>query len=125
MKARSGFTLIEILVSLLVFVLAATSIMAVFTVAAAAHRHGMDNARARLIAGRVFSEVRTNMLRELKPKDLKDAVAPEFGGIYKYDVTFKTAAQGNAFLVTVTVKLPSESGAVTEVFQTVLPRRYP
>lgn len=109
----------------MVFVIAATSIMALFTVAATAHRRGMDSTRSRIIASRVFSEIRTNMLRDFKPKDIKDAVAPEFGAVYKYDVTFRPAAQGNAFLITVVVKIPSDTTPITEVFQTVLPRRYP
>lgn len=108
----------------MIFVIAATSLMAIFTVAAAAHRRGMDNARVRRLADRIWTDVKTQSLRESSPRDIKDRVAPEYGGIYKYDVTFRPIARGNIFVVTITIKLPGENNR-TETFEETLPRRYP
>lgn len=125
--SRRGFTLLEIVVALVVFVIAVTSIMAIFTLAATSHREGVTTAQTRLIGRKILAQVHAEDLGPTAPKNKQGVVWPEHDGAFTYDVTYRpvaVSAEGIAYAyhVTVTVHLPGEK-ARDEVFEAVLLRR--
>jgi Tfp pilus assembly protein PilV len=84
-----GFTLLELLIALLVFVTAIAGILAIYGVATAAHRRGVQQTQARLIARRLLAEVQARDLGPTRPVDTTDAAYPDYGGLYRYDITYR------------------------------------
>jgi prepilin-type N-terminal cleavage/methylation domain-containing protein len=124
MRSDRGFTLLEIVMALVVFAISITSILAMFTLAAASHRRGVEQTQARLIARRVFAEVQAKHVGPVAPKDIAGARFPDYGGAYTYDVAFKAVANSQAYHVIVVVYLPSDTHKqTTERFEAVLLRR--
>lgn len=127
MTPRRGFTLLEIVIALVVFVIAVTSILAMFTLAATSHREGVTVAQARLIGRKILAQVQAQDLGPTLPKDKAGVVWPEYDGAFVYDVTYRPVAVSAeniayAYHITVTVHLPGEKDRV-ESFETVMLRR--
>lgn len=126
MRRDRGFTLIEIVMALVVFAISITSILAMFTVAAASHRRGLEQTQARLIARRVFADLQSKDFGSRAPKNVAGATFPDYGGAYTYDVIFRPVAvntqnEAQAYHVIVVVYLPSDtSRQITERFEAVL-----
>ena len=126
-KKRRGFTLLEIVIALVVFVIAVTSILAIFTLAATSHREGVMATQARLIGRKVLAQVQAQDLGPTLPKDKTAEVWPEYDGVFTYDVTYRPVAVSadgiaHAYHVTVTVHLPTQKDRA-EIFEVVLLRR--
>jgi len=75
--SQAGFTLMEILIALGIFVIAASSIMSLFMVAASTHKRAIDNTRAGMLAESLLSELQADVksgqvLRSIKGKKTRD-----------------------------------------------------
>lgn len=86
---RSGFSLLEVLIAMLVLSVGAASILSLFAAAASTHRRAVDRTHAALVAERVLSEVRTLYTADSTPDEilgeLKKKLPESFGG-YRYEV---------------------------------------
>lgn len=58
-QRQAGFTLMEILIALGIFVIAAVSIMSLFMVATSTHKRAVDATRAGMLAETLLSEIDT------------------------------------------------------------------
>lgn len=132
MSTRRGFTLVEITIALVIFVLAITSILAMYAVAAASHRQATRTTQIRLAARRLLAEVHAQNLGTGLPKAVKDKVFPDYDGRYSYDVAYRPVAMTSdgipqAYHVTITLKeTPAVAGElpkVLEIQETVILRR--
>jgi len=127
---RRGFTLLEVLVALMVFVLGISAILPLFAVAGASHKRGIDQSHVSWIAPRVAAKVQEGLYNST-PKDIKGASWEEYGQTYVYDAVFTPLAQGNqataagdvAFLLTVEVRWKEVPQLRVEKFQTVVLRK--
>ena len=57
-RRRSGFSLLEVLIAMLILSVGAASILSLFAAAAATHRKSVDRTRAALVAERVLGELK-------------------------------------------------------------------
>ena len=125
---RRGFTLLEVLIAIAVFVVSVSSILALFSVGTAAHRRGIDQSEAALLAARVAARVQEDLV-DPDPADIRDARAEEGGGFYRYDVEFAPLDRADrfrsAFVVRVRVKWGAAGEEQSEVFESVLLRKPP
>ena len=128
-RSDSAFTLLEIIIAMVVFSIAVTSILGMFALAAASHRQGVEQARARMIARQVLAKVQAEDLGPRLPSDRIGVTHPGYGGAYSYDIRFRPVAVtadgvAQAYHVTITVILPGDAEEpATETFEAVLLRR--
>lgn len=129
---RRGFTLIEVTIALVIFVLAITSILAMYTVAASSYRQANQTAEVRLMARRLLAQVQAANTAAAGPKAANNQVFPDYDGRYTYDlrsqpVAFSSDRIPYAYHVTLTIRLkapnPGEVGKVLETIETVVLRR--
>ena len=129
-RASAGFSLVELIVSLLILSLGTASVFALFAVGAASHRRAMDLSTAARAAETVFAELEASwtvaqeaVRAKARPKgrsktkgaavDLDYPSPPDPGAppwevpgypAYRYDVAFAPVGErGDAALATVTV----------------------
>ena len=123
---KQGFTLLEVLIAIMVFVLAVSSILPLFAVGTAAHRRGIDQTEASLLAARISAEIQQD-LYDLNPKDIVDANFQDRGKTYLYDAQFLPFDRNDpfrsAFIVKVQVKWKVGGQDHKESFDTVLLRK--
>ncbi|MBI2901927.1 MAG: prepilin-type N-terminal cleavage/methylation domain-containing protein [Planctomycetes bacterium] len=126
-----GFTLLEVLISIVILVLGAVAILPLFAVGAQSHKRATDQVHTSLIAPRIAAMIQEN-LTGTNPGDLKDAQFVEYGREYRYDAQFArlpgTAGDplaDAAFALRVTVKWRESGADHVETFETVVLRRFP
>ncbi|HLG43175.1 MAG TPA: type II secretion system protein [Planctomycetota bacterium] len=123
---RRGFTLLEVLISILVLILCIVGILPIITVAMRSQKRALDNASANTIARQVLSEVQ-EALDNPRPRDLRDRPIPGFPDTFKYDATFSPVTPPDpaesTFVVRVTVKWVYEGVAQSWEFQSVMMRK--
>jgi prepilin-type N-terminal cleavage/methylation domain-containing protein len=68
-----GFTLLEVLISIMILVLAIAAIVPLFAVGSASHRRGIDQANVAWIAPRIAAKIQER-LTEMNPRDIQGYV---------------------------------------------------
>ncbi len=129
-QGRGGFTLLEVLISLMVFVIGISAILPLFAVASASHKRAMDQSHVSLIAPRIAAWIQQGLYGPT-PKDLKGQTWEEYGQTYVYDATFTplslggqgTAIGGVAYLMRVEVRWKEPPEQRVESFETVVLRK--
>jgi Tfp pilus assembly protein PilV len=101
-RAECGLTLLEILVALTLFTIAATSILALFAVGSAAHRRAVASSEARWIAARILAETRAKGVLPASARAEIMEIA-EFGGNYHAHLEWEPLRSGGAVRLTVRV----------------------
>ncbi len=123
---RRGFTLLEVLISIVVFVMAVGAILPLFAVGTMSHRRAMDQTEAALLAARVFARIQQD-LTAFQPRDISDAKFEDGGATYTYDARFVPFDRGDArrwaFIVKVRIKWQEGGEERVEKFQTVMLRK--
>ncbi|MFA5794382.1 MAG: prepilin-type N-terminal cleavage/methylation domain-containing protein [Candidatus Brocadiia bacterium] len=84
---RKGFTLLEILVSLMILSIGLASVFGLFGAGARSYRRSINDITVSQMAQTIFTEL-TNK-EDLRPEDLSNQVHPAFPAIYKYDLIFQ------------------------------------
>jgi prepilin-type N-terminal cleavage/methylation domain-containing protein len=129
-RGAAGFTLLEVLVALMIFVLGISAILPLFAVAGASHKRGIDQSHVSWIAPRIAAKIQENLYSS-NPKDIKGATWEEYGQAYVYDATFSpvsmgtqgTGATGVAFLLQVEVRWKEVPELRVETFETIVLRK--
>jgi len=128
---RRGFTLLEVLVAIMVFVLGISALLPLFAVAGASHKRGMDQAHVSWIAPRIASRIQEDLYGV--PKNRTGETWEEYGQAYVYDATFEaipsgrggSALGGVAYLLTLEVRWKEVPEQRVETFRTVVLRKLP
>ncbi len=129
-KRTGGFTLLEVLIAIMIFVLAIAAILPLFAVGTTSHMRGVDESHLAWIAPRIAAKLQENLF-DSRPKDVRDGKWTEAGLTYTYDATFKPMpALGRddplaqtSFLLRVEVRHGDLATPRVEVFETVVLRR--
>jgi Tfp pilus assembly protein PilV len=114
---RGGFTLLEILISLLILIVALVSIFALFGAASASHRRAVSSQNAAQLAYVILAELE----QVPNPQTLNaiaDGTHPDFDG-YTYDITF-TPVGANEIQADVRIKWKRGGQDLGETFRTIL-----
>ena len=109
-KRSSGLTLLEVLISIVVLVLAVSTILPLFAVGSASHKRGMDQAQMAWLAPRVAAAIQDRLydsspapikgyVREMEDGSLliDDGGKPgaDGGAMYRFEATFTPISQGS------------------------------
>jgi prepilin-type N-terminal cleavage/methylation domain-containing protein len=146
---RRGFTLLEVLIAIMIFVLAVAAIVPLFAVAVTSHKRGVDQAQVAWLAPRIAANIQER-LTDQNPPDLEGYVKEmEDGSLLitdaagklkadgKGDYVFKAQIEpitstGNAgplanacFTLKVDVYFREQGAQLIESYQTVVLRRLP
>ena len=88
-ETRTGFSLIEVLIAMVVLGLGAASLVALFAAGSSTHKRSVDRTRAALVAEQIVNEVRTLYIQGTSPaavtEKLRQRLPEEIGG-YHHDV---------------------------------------
>lgn len=146
-KRDAGLTLLEVLISIVVLVLAVSTILPLFAVGSASHKRGMDQAQMAWLAPRVAARLQDRFLdqnpapikgyvRELQDGSLlvDDGSAAKFvddgGATYRFEATYTKMTMGGNDLIGPTcfmlhVELSTREGGEPriEAYDTVVLRR--
>lgn len=118
-RSQAGFTLLEILVALAVFVVAVSSVMSLLLVAASSHKKAVDNTRVGMLAESVLADLEAQLkLGKGLLRKTENAVHPDHPGL-KYDV-FADAIDDVLVEVRIVVKWRREGVDREHAFETVL-----
>jgi hypothetical protein len=145
---EAGLTLLEVLISIVVLVLAVSTIMPLFAVGSASHKRGMDQAQMAWLAPRVAARIQDRFfdtnpapikgyVRELEDGSLlvDDGGGGKFtddgGAAYRFSATFTPVQMGNTkdpmpstcFLLHVELSTREGGEARIETYDTVVLRR--
>lgn len=129
---RKGFTLLEVMISIIILVLGMIAILPLFAVGTQSHKRAIDQTHTSLIAPRIAAMIEEN-LTDTNPSNLADAQFSEYGQDYRYDATFTRIVAGSAndpiadaaFILKVTVKWKQGGEDHLETFETVVLRKIP
>lgn len=150
-KTRTrGLTLLEVLISIVVLVLAVSTIMPLFAVGSASHKRGMDQAQMAWLAPRVAALLQDRLVeappdsvigyvRELEDGSLliDDAgtgkLKDDGGAAYRFRATFQPALAGGArdamgptcYLLKVELSTKEGGQELSEAYETVVLRKLP
>jgi hypothetical protein len=110
----------------MVLALGLVSVFALFGIATATHRRGVDAQVVADMAATVMAELEKQLEFE-EPADLKDQTHPLFPSAYVYDAQYLplSAVGETAFLARLTIKWQSRGKGQTEVFEKVMFQRTP
>jgi prepilin-type N-terminal cleavage/methylation domain-containing protein len=124
---RTGFTLLEVIISLAILVVGLSAVLPLFAVATASHKRGVDQTMVSFIAPHIVARIQERLYQTNPPSPLKDQEFAQLGRVYKYDVTFDPLdprdATRAAFIVRVTVHWSENAALHSESFSTILLRR--
>ncbi len=73
MRARAGFSLLEVLISIVILVLAVSAIIPLFAVGSLSHKRGIDQAQVAWLAPRIAARLQER-LYDTNPKDVEGYV---------------------------------------------------
>ena len=120
LQLRTGFSLLEILVALMILVMGVTSILGLFGSATYSNRRGINDAIVGRMAAAIIADLQSGVhpaASDLRPR--RDQSYAGFPGLYKYDLTFDPVpniTEPKSRVVTITIKW-ARSG---ESFRTLL-----
>lgn len=142
-----GFTLLEVLISIMILVLAIAAIAPLFAVAGTSHQRGVDQSEVAWLAPRIAARLRQR-LYDQNPKevrgyvkvladgnfvmdDLAGKLAPDKGATYAFHATFTPVTTGDrgdpmpatCFILKVDISYKEEGGALAETYETVVLRK--
>jgi prepilin-type N-terminal cleavage/methylation domain-containing protein len=125
-RSAAGFTLLEVLISIVVLVTATMALLPLFAVGTASHQRGIEHVKASLIARRLSAELQ-DALSTATPKDVTDQPAPGGDGIYRYDAAWTPLDPADpfrsAFVLKIRVRWSTGSSEQSESFETILHRK--
>ena len=134
-----GLTLLEVLISIVVLVLAVSTILPLFAVGSASHKRGMDQAQMAWLAPRVAARIQDRFY-DTNPAPLKGFVREledgsllidDGGAAYRYEATFTPMQLGakndpmpnTCFLLHVELSTREGGEARVETYETVVLRK--
>jgi hypothetical protein len=151
LRGRAGLTLLEVLISIVVLVLAVSTILPLFAVGSASHKRGMDQAQMAWLAPRVAARIQdrfydTNpvplkgFVRELEDGSLLiddgggGKLADDGGAAYRFEATFTPMSAsttggrgdlipGTCFLLHVELSTREGGESRIETYDTVVLRK--
>lgn len=146
-RQEAGLTLLEVLISIVVLVLAVSTILPLFAVGSASHKRGMDQAQMAWLAPRVAARLQDRFLGE-DPAPVKgyvkelydgsllidDGSTPRFtddgGATYRFEATFTPVSAGGqlgktCFMLHVELSTREGGEPRIEAYDTVVLRRLP
>ena len=147
-RTEAGLTLLEVLISIVVLVLAVSTILPLFAVGSASHKRGMDQAQMAWLAPRVAARIQDRFF-DSNPAPLKGYVreredgslliddgnggklADDGGAAYRFEATFTPLSMGSmkdpmpatCFLLHVELSTREGGEARVESYDTVVLRR--
>lgn len=143
---RRGFTLLEVLISIMILVLAIAAIAPLFAVASTSHRRAVDQSEVAWIAPRVAAQIRERTY-DLNPRDIKGYIKMYADGsfmlddsagkladdkdvTYAFKATFTPVATGDrdpipstCFLLKVEITYKEEGSPLVESYETIVLRK--
>jgi prepilin-type N-terminal cleavage/methylation domain-containing protein len=145
-RRAGGFTLLEVLISIMILVLAISAIVPLFAVATTSHKRGVDQAQAAWLAPRVAARVAERLI-EMNPRDVQGYVkeledgtlliddptgrpVADPGGTYRYTAKFTPVVAGTqadpmpstCFLLKVEIRY-RDGDEIVETYQTMVLRK--
>jgi len=147
MSNRRGLTLLEVLISIVVLVLAVSTIMPLFAVGSTSHKRGIDQAQMAWLAPRVAARIQDRLsdpnpapikgfVRELEDGSLlidDGAGAGKYtddgGAAYRFEATFTAITAGSqamppCFLLKVQLSTREAGEARIETYETVVLQKH-
>ena len=147
MRKQSGLTLLEVLISIVVLVLAVSTILPLFAVGSASHKRGIDQAQMAWLAPRVAARIQDRLsdpnpaplkgfVRELEDGSLliDDGAGARFtddgGAAYRFEATFTPITAGGSqamppcFLLKVQLSTREAGEARIETYETVVLQKH-
>lgn len=125
-KQAAGFTLMEVLISIVVLILCILGVLPLLTVGMRSQKRAVDNATANALARQVMSEVQ-ELLRNPRPRDLRDRPVPGYPDGFRYDATFQAVQPADpaesGYIVKVTVRWSFEGATQSWDFTRVMLRK--
>ena len=128
-RGEGGFTLLEVMISIAILVLAIATIIPLFAVGSTSHKNAMDQSHVSWIAPRIAARLQADLYSG-SPKDVEGGTWREYDGYFEYDATFEPlnsgAADGTngvAFLLKIVVRWNEGGNPHTEEYQTVVLRK--
>lgn len=119
-RRQAGFTLLEILVALGIFVVAVSSIVSLLLVAASSHKRAVDRTRAALLAEAVFADLEGQRRVGQPLQPITAGKHPDFPGMF-YDLELEFSQQVNTVArAKLTVRWQREGKRRTHLFETML-----
>ncbi|HXX95152.1 MAG TPA: type II secretion system protein [Planctomycetota bacterium] len=146
-RAREGFTLLEVLISIMILVLAIAAIAPLFAVAGTSHQRGVDQSEVAWLAPRIAARLRERLYepgpREVRGyvkvladgsfvlDDLVTKLAEDRGATYAFRATFTPVSLAGSpdpmpstcFVLKVEIFYKEEGGALAESYETVVLRK--
>jgi hypothetical protein len=145
---EAGLTLLEVLISIVVLVLAVSTILPLFAVGSASHKRGMDQAQMSWLAPRVAARLQERFYDQ-NPKDIKGFVREmedgsvliddgqpgkfqdDGGAAYRFEARFSPISMGGrgemmpatCFLLHVELSTREGGEARVETYETVVLRK--
>ena len=146
MRSRSGFSLLEVLISIVILVLAVSAIIPLFAVGSASHKRGMDQAQVAWLAPRIAARLQERLydsnpkdvrgyVRELEDgslliDDLNAKLDPKESGDYTFEAKFTPLTSGAqdptagvAFILRVEVHYRELGAGLIDAYETVALRK--
>jgi len=142
-----GFTLLEVLISIMILVLAIAAIAPLFAVASTSHQRGVDQSEVAWLAPRIAARLQER-LYDPNPKevrgyvkvladgnfvldDLAGKMPPDKDATYAFHATFTPVTAGDrgdpmpatCFVLKVEITYKEEGGALAESYETVVLRK--
>lgn len=120
-RGGRGFTLMEILIALGIFVIAASSIMSLFVVAASTHKRAVDNTRAAMLAESLLSELEADVKRGAVLRTVEGKKSADFPGL-TYDIVVKRLNPDDRYeaKVAIVIRWKREGKERSKKFETVI-----
>lgn len=144
---KSGFTLLEVLIAIVILVLAVSAIIPLFAVGSASHKRGMDQAQVAWLAPRIAARLQERLfdsnpkevrgyVREMEDgsliiDDLNAKLDPKESGDYTFLATYTPVTlggqqdplPGTAFILKVEVHYKELGTGLIDAYETVVLRK--
>lgn len=123
-RQNSGFSLLEILIAILIFVIGSASIWSLFALAIDTHAQAVDEQMVALLAESLIAELQDVHIQKGKVLlPIKQAERETFPG-YRYDIQFDDLPN-DAVFITLTISYSRRGQIQEEIFHTVIHRVLP
>ena len=119
----TGFTLLEVMISLMILAVGLVSVFALFSSAVQAHRRGVRNAIVGFYAQAILAELESGIHPTSDTfQNLKNQTHSSFPDQYNYDLEFKktTDQKDNAMVVIITIRWPHGRDFDSATFESVV-----
>ena len=128
-NSKRGFTLLEVMISMTIMVLAIATIIPLFAVGSVSHRNAIDQSHVAWIAPRIAARLQAD-LYDASPEDITGETWKEYDSYFEYDATFEPltsnqsdGTSGAAFILKVVVRWNEGGNPHIEEYQTVVLRK--